>query len=323
MLSPMDPTVNSTGGSSACADYRKKRIKNVQKLELVRLMKANFLFIRGKHAVARSEKSRADVWKVITGRLNSLGPPVQSAEAWQRRWNDMRSATKSKMAKIQNYVREHGEDCPYKLNLVERLIWDTFSVKPEEYMKDLNMKLWREKQQKCAGPSVGDSVSSCSSQLSADQSFDMGWNQVGTTVHDTGATGWSSASFAAMGREGGVMEDTNRTAPFYPTSSTSQPDQSFGPPAQPMEMDYAGYSGASTSSNVTHLRSLESTTHWPSAGSSSEEQSKLIPSGSTDLVPGSKVLRELNKLFDLVLKQNEEILALLRQPAANEQENRV
>nr|XP_049461086.1 uncharacterized protein LOC120949946 isoform X2 [Anopheles coluzzii] len=189
MLSPMDPTVNSTGGSSACADYRKKRIKNVQKLELVRLMKANFLFIRGKHAVARSEKSRADVWKVITGRLNSLGPPVQSAEAWQRRWNDMRSATKSKMAKIQNYVREHGEDCPYKLNLVERLIWDTFSVKPEEYMKDLNMKLWREKQQKCAGPSVGDSVSSCSSQLSAEQSFDMGWNQhwpAGSKLRTTG-----------------------------------------------------------------------------------------------------------------------------------------
>uniref|UniRef100_A0A6E8VA17 Uncharacterized protein n=1 Tax=Anopheles coluzzii TaxID=1518534 RepID=A0A6E8VA17_ANOCL len=155
-----------------------------------------------------------------------------------------------------------------------------------DYRKDLNMKLWREKQQKCAGPSVGDSVSSCSSQLSAEQSFDMGWNQVGTTVHDTGATGWSSASFASMGREGGVMEDTNRTG---------QPDQSFGPPAQPMEMDYAGYSGASTSSN-------------------------LIQSGSTDLVPGSKVLRELNKLFDLVLKQNEEILALLRQPAGNEQE---
>ncbi|XP_035896629.1 uncharacterized protein LOC118505218 isoform X2 [Anopheles stephensi] len=185
MFSPMDSTVNSTGSSSASADYRKKRIKNVQKLELVRLMKANFLFIRGKHAVARSEKSRADVWKVITGRLNSLGPPIQSAEAWQRRWNDMRSATKSKMTKIQNYVREHGEDCPYKLNLVERLIWDTFSVKPEEYMKDLNLKLWREKQQPRVDGSVGpqpqsavDSVSSCSSQMSAaEQNFDMGWNQ--------------------------------------------------------------------------------------------------------------------------------------------------
>uniref|UniRef100_A0A2K6VB12 Regulatory protein zeste n=1 Tax=Anopheles darlingi TaxID=43151 RepID=A0A2K6VB12_ANODA len=142
----MDPLVNSTGAGSS-SDYRKKRIKNVQKLELVRLMKANFLFIRGKHAVARCEKSRADIWQMITARLNSLGPPVQSAEAWQRRWNDMRSATKSKMTKIQSYVRDHGENCPYRLNLVERLIWDTFCVKPEEYMKDLNMKLWREKQQ--------------------------------------------------------------------------------------------------------------------------------------------------------------------------------
>ncbi|EDO63266.1 AGAP001331-PA [Anopheles gambiae str. PEST] len=280
----MDPALHSIRGFSASTVCKKKRIKNVQKLELVRLMKANFLFIRGKHAIPRSEKSRADVWKVIAGRLNSLGPPVQSAEAWQRRWNDMRSATKSKMAKIQNYVREHGEDCPYELNLVERLIWETFSVKPDEYMRELNMKMWREKQQKCAGPTVGDSVSSCSSQLSVEQSFDMGWNQVETTVHDTGATGWSSSSFAFNDSEGGVMENTNRT---------SQPDQSFGPPAQTMEMNYAGYSGVSTSSN-------------------------LIPSGSTDLVPGSNMLRELNKLFDLVLKQNEEILALLRQPAGNE-----
>lgn len=83
MSSVMDPLVNSTGAGSG-SDYRKKRIKNVQKLELVRLMKANFLFIRGKHAVARSEKSRADIWQMITARLNSLGPPVQSAEAWQR-----------------------------------------------------------------------------------------------------------------------------------------------------------------------------------------------------------------------------------------------
>uniref|UniRef100_A0A182K0U2 Regulatory protein zeste n=1 Tax=Anopheles christyi TaxID=43041 RepID=A0A182K0U2_9DIPT len=324
MLSPMDPTVNSTD-SSASTDYRKKRIKNVQKLELVRLMKANFLFIRGKHAVARSEKSRADVWKVITARLNSLGPPVQSAEAWQRRWNDMRSATKSKMAKIQSYVREHGEDCPYKLNLVERLIWDTFSVKPEEYMKDLNMKLWREKQQKCVGtpvgqPSASDSVSSCSSQMSAEQSFDMGWTQVGTTCHDTGA-GWNSTlSFA--GREtSGVMEDLNRTTAFYPTSSSNQPEQSYGT-HQSVEMGYAGYSGTSTN-NALHQRNMEATNQWTSSstGTSLDEHAKMI-GGSTDLVPGSKVLRELNKLFDLVLKQNEEILALLRQPI-NEQENRV
>ena len=80
----MDPALHSIRGFSASTVCKKKRIKNVQKLELVRLMKANFLFIRGKHAIPRSEKSRADVWKVIAGRLNSLGPPVQSAEAWQR-----------------------------------------------------------------------------------------------------------------------------------------------------------------------------------------------------------------------------------------------
>uniref|UniRef100_A0A182PSF7 Regulatory protein zeste n=1 Tax=Anopheles epiroticus TaxID=199890 RepID=A0A182PSF7_9DIPT len=320
MLSPMDPTVNSTG-SSASADYRKKRIKNVQKLELVRLMKANFLFIRGKHAVARSEKSRADVWKVITGRLNSLGPPVQSAEAWQRRWNDMRSATKSKMAKIQNYVREHGEDCPYKLNLVERLIWDTFSVKPEEYMKDLNMKLWREKQQRCAG-TVGDSLSSCSSQMSTEPSFEAGWNQAGTTCHDTG-TGWNSAMpFAPSSNRANSdapMEDTNRTGgAFYPTASSSQPGQSYQS-HQSLDMGYSGYSSSTSTNGSAHQRTIEPMNQWISATSSSEEQSKMTVAGSTDLVPGSKVLRELNKLFDLVLRQNEEILALLRQPT-NEQE---
>uniref|UniRef100_A0A182S8S8 Regulatory protein zeste n=1 Tax=Anopheles maculatus TaxID=74869 RepID=A0A182S8S8_9DIPT len=317
----MDSTVNSTGSSGASADYRKKRIKNVQKLELVRLMKANFLFIRGKHAVARSEKSRADVWKVITGRLNSLGPPVQSAEAWQRRWNDMRSATKSKMTKIQNYVREHGEDCPYKLNLVERLIWDTFSVKPEEYMKDLNLKLWREKQQPRADGTVGpqqqtalDSVSSCSSQMSTEQNFDMGWNQVGTTTtcHDIGL-GWNSpmsSSFASMSRENSLLEDSNQTAGgFYSNSgSTLNPDQNYGLQSA-TTMAYQGYSGGSTNS-TSHLN------HWTASAelrddASLHHQSKIA--SSTDLVPGSKMFRELNKLFDLVLKQNEEILSLLRQ----------
>lgn len=84
MLATMDSSLNSTGGLSTSAIYKKKRIKNVQKLELVRLMKANFLFMRGKHTVARSEKSRDVVWKMIADRLNSLGPPVQSALAWQR-----------------------------------------------------------------------------------------------------------------------------------------------------------------------------------------------------------------------------------------------
>uniref|UniRef100_A0A182MFR1 Regulatory protein zeste n=1 Tax=Anopheles culicifacies TaxID=139723 RepID=A0A182MFR1_9DIPT len=304
----MDSTVNSTG-SDASVDYRKKRIKNVQKVELVRLMKANFLFIRGKHAVARSEKSRADVWKIITGRLNSLGPPVQSTEAWQRRWNDMRSATKSKMAKIQNYIREHGEDCPYKLNLVERLIWDTFSVKPEEYMKDLNMKLWREKQhENCEGLQqqfAVDSVSPCSSEMSTEQSNDMGWNQTGPTCHGTGLAENSRMSFASMSKENSVLEYSNQTAGgFYGTSSCNQTDQNYG--AQPStSMSYQGYPSSATN-------------QWNSSGLTFEQredaalhQTKIT--SSTDLVSGNKTLWELNKLFEVVLRQNEEILILLRQ----------
>uniref|UniRef100_A0A182NA12 Regulatory protein zeste n=1 Tax=Anopheles dirus TaxID=7168 RepID=A0A182NA12_9DIPT len=264
----MDPTVNSTG-HGANADYRKKRIKNVQKLELVRLMKANFLFIRGKHAVARSEKTRADVWKVITSRLNSLGPPVQSAEAWQRRWNDMRSATKSKMTKIQNYVREHGENCPFKLNLVERLIWDTFSVKPDEYMKDLNLKLWREKQHTAnsgaatSQQSAADSVSSCSSQVSMDQTFEaLRWSNIGITNQDYSAA-WASST--AMPMTDSVYGVENN---FHQAEYGAQHTMGMG------------------------YQTSEST---------------------TELVPGNKVLRDLNKLFDRVLRQNEEILQLLRQ----------
>ncbi|XP_050071019.1 uncharacterized protein LOC126558971 [Anopheles maculipalpis] len=232
----------------------------------------------------------------------------------------MRSATKSKMTKIQNYVREHGEDCPYKLNLVERLIWDTFSVKPEEYMKDLNLKLWREKQQPRTDGTVGgpqhqsavDSVSSCSSQMSAEQNFDMGWNQVATTTtgHDTGL-GWNSpmpSSFASMSRDNSMVEDSNQTVGgFYSTSScTLHSDQNYGAQSSTaMAMGYQGYAGGSSNqwtSSCSELRDEASLHHPPKIAS------------STDLVPGSKMLRELNKLFDLVLKQNEEILALLRQP---------
>uniref|UniRef100_A0A182PSF6 Regulatory protein zeste n=1 Tax=Anopheles epiroticus TaxID=199890 RepID=A0A182PSF6_9DIPT len=134
----------STVNSAQLRNPLKKRIKIVQKLELVHLMKENFLFIRGKHAVVKSDKSRADVWDIIAARLNSLGPPKQSADTWQKRWNDMRSATNRKMLKIQNYVSEVGENCPYQLSMVERLIWDTFIVTPEEYMKDLKVKLSRQ-----------------------------------------------------------------------------------------------------------------------------------------------------------------------------------
>ncbi|XP_052890974.1 uncharacterized protein LOC128299143 [Anopheles moucheti] len=309
MSLPMDSTVNSTG-SDASVDYRKKRIKNVQKVELVRLMKANFLFIRGKHAVARSDKSRADVWKSITGRLNSLGPPIQSTEAWQRRWNDMRSATKSKMSKIQNYVREHGEDCPYKLNLVERLIWDTFSVKPEEYMKDLNMKLWREKQQATCGatsgqyqPAVDSVVSPCSSEMSTEQSFDMGWNQPGATSHNTGEN--IAPSFGSMSRESSALEYANQTVgTFSAMSGCNPPDQHYE--AQPAtNMSYQGYPNTATN-------------QWSIPGSSEDafhQQTKM--NSPSDAVPGSKMLLELHKLFEVLLKQNEEILILLRQSGSD------
>uniref|UniRef100_A0A182QW78 Regulatory protein zeste n=1 Tax=Anopheles farauti TaxID=69004 RepID=A0A182QW78_9DIPT len=308
----MDSTVNSTG-NSASSDYRKKRIKNVQKLELVRMMKANFLFIRGKHAVARSEKSRADVWKVITSRLNSLGPPVQSAEAWQRRWNDMRSATKSKMTKIQNYVREHGEDCPFKLNLVERLIWDTFSVKPEEYMKDLNMKLWREKQQTVDfGPSgqqsVADSISSCSSQVSMDQTFDgMGWSNIGSTGQE-GTTAWPSST---------TMPTKDNL--YGPESNVHQAE--YGSQPQPISMGYQSYADAGSTHTTTNARSEDVVNPWYSAereDTGYQQEKTTTATATTDLVPGSKVLRDLNKLFDLVLRQNEEILQLLRQSAHSE-----
>ena len=61
-----------------------KRVNGVQKQELVRLLKANFLFIERKHAVVRGEQSRAEVWRMITARLNSLGPPMHSIEVWQK-----------------------------------------------------------------------------------------------------------------------------------------------------------------------------------------------------------------------------------------------
>uniref|UniRef100_A0A182VVR3 Regulatory protein zeste n=1 Tax=Anopheles minimus TaxID=112268 RepID=A0A182VVR3_9DIPT len=305
----MDSTVNSTG-SDASVDYRKKRIKNVQKVELVRLMKANFLFIRGKHAVARSEKSRADVWKIITSRLNSLGPPVQTTEAWQRRWNDMRSATKSKVLKIQNYVREHGEDCPYKLNLVERLIWDTFSVKPEEYMKDLNMKLWREKQQEnCEGVQhqlVVDSVSPCTSEMSTEQSFEVGWSQAGTTCQSTDIAEHSGMCFASMSKENSVLEYSNQTAGgFNTTPRCDQTDQHYGAQPTTNHMNYQGYPSSATN-------------EWISSGSAFEQREVVDPhqtkiTSSTDLLSGNKTLWELNKLFEVVLRQNEEIIFLLRQ----------
>ncbi|XP_053667365.1 uncharacterized protein LOC128716861 [Anopheles marshallii] len=224
----------------------------------------------------------------------------------------MRSATKSKMSKIQNYVREHGEDCPYKLNLVERLIWDTFSVKPEEYMKDLNMKLWREKQQANCGatsgqyqPAVDSAVSPGSSEMSTEQSFDMGWNQPGTTSHNTGLGENSASCFGSMSREHSVLEYSNPTVGgFSALSGYNQPDQNYG--AQPSTN--VGYQGCTSTA----------TNQWPITGSSEDafhHQTKMT--SPSDVVPGGKMLLELHKLFEVVLKQNEEILILLRQSSSD------
>ncbi|XP_058120363.1 uncharacterized protein LOC131284924 [Anopheles ziemanni] len=335
MLSPMDSTVNSSGvgaGSTSpgSAEYRKKRIKNVQKLELVRLMKANFLFIRGKHAVARCEKSRGDVWKMITARLNNLGPPVQSAEAWQRRWNDMRSATKSKMAKIQNYIREHGDECPYKLNLVERLIWDTFSVKPEEYIKDLNMKLWREKHQLGLGqPSPMMAIDS-ESGSSADVSLVHGFEPTGRSSNalesitsSAASSPWQdSMSFATgpMSNQTCSRVDANQPMePINPSLPGCSVNQDSFYPQSTSGMSYGTYLGVSANTQTSTLgRNTNEAGQWHNSVSSSElrvdgaaTQSKT--SVPPDMVSANKVLRDLNKLFDLVLRQNEEILNLLRQ----------
>ncbi|XP_049276540.1 uncharacterized protein LOC125760442 [Anopheles funestus] len=224
----------------------------------------------------------------------------------------MRSATKSKMTKVQNYVREHGEDCPYKLNLVERLIWDTFSVKPEEYMKDLNMKLWREKQQaNCHGvigqqQSALDCISPSSSEISTEQSFDMGWNPEVTTCHNTGLGGNSEMCLTSVNKENGKLAYSNQTTGgFYAISSCNLQDQNYGEQPTTSSLSYQGFPSTDTN-------------QWNGSGSSYEEredaslhQAKMT--SISDLVPGNKMLWELNKLFEVVLKQNEEILVLLRQ----------
>uniref|UniRef100_A0A182JGM4 Uncharacterized protein n=1 Tax=Anopheles atroparvus TaxID=41427 RepID=A0A182JGM4_ANOAO len=120
----------------------------------------------------------------------------------------MRSATKSKMAKIQNYGREHGEECPYKLNMVERLIWDTFSVKPEEYMKDLNMKWCREKhqlergQQSSAFAMTIDSESGSSADVSLTQGFESASrSNILESTAAIGVSSWQEPITFGTGRE--------------------------------------------------------------------------------------------------------------------------
>ncbi|XP_041764798.1 uncharacterized protein LOC121589752 [Anopheles merus] len=120
----------------------RQRVNGVQKQELVRLMKANFLFIERKHAVVRGDLSRAEVWRMITNRLNSLGPPMHSTEVWQKRWNDLRSTTKQKMHKIQSFVGENGEElCPYRLTSLERQIWSTLCANPAKQIETLRFIL--------------------------------------------------------------------------------------------------------------------------------------------------------------------------------------
>ncbi|XP_050091482.1 uncharacterized protein LOC126575036 [Anopheles aquasalis] len=328
MLSVMDPLVNSTGAGSG-SDYRKKRIKNVQKLELVRLMKANFLFIRGKHAVARSEKSRADIWQMITARLNSLGPPVQSAEAWQRRWNDMRSATKSKMTKIQSYVRDHGENCPYRLNLVERLIWDTFCVKPEEYMKDLNMKLWREKQQLESNTFVplyhdGRLIESGATVNEVKSSVSLPCGNEAVSGSEESHRGNDSDSYLYGGTTG-TLDSYPSVPSSYQSYGTENatvgasrgPDvyseQSVGFSSAPA---HCVSSGKSRDGQTMAERPPEHPKAWNRSmlnmpADTHDELSKVT--AVPDSTAGEQVYRDINKLFDLILKQNEEILSLLRQ----------
>ena len=83
MSSPVNLVMKQVAPTSD-NERSRQRVNSVQKQELVRLMKANFLFIERKHAVVRGELSRAEVWRMITARLNSLGPPMLSTEVWQK-----------------------------------------------------------------------------------------------------------------------------------------------------------------------------------------------------------------------------------------------
>uniref|UniRef100_A0A182J2N0 Uncharacterized protein n=1 Tax=Anopheles atroparvus TaxID=41427 RepID=A0A182J2N0_ANOAO len=161
--------------------------------------------------------------------------------------------------------------------MVERLIWDTFSVNPEDYMRDLNMKWWREMhqlergQQSSAFPMTIDSESGSSADVSLTQGFESASrSNILESTSAVGGSSWQEPITFGMGREVTTLPAQSflrpDLEPIVAQASCGVGQDSGYPHATP-GMDYQGpYQGPYT---PMHARNAGEVEEWLNSASSS------------------------------------------------------